>query len=83
MIFPFLACVNDRSVDKLNPTGNYNIIIEDVVQTCVGHRHAVSMSVSSYEFCTCELEGIVILVFTIPFGSYTLSTYSEAGFHEL
>lgn len=45
--------------------------VEDLIQTHESHMHAASDSVSLYELCLVDLQGLVLLVSSIPCGSYT------------
>ena len=45
--------------------------------------HAAPVSVRIYVSCLGESEGLVLLVFSIPSGSYILSESSSVGFSDL
>ena len=45
--------------------------------------HAASVSVSLYQLCSLHLQGLVLLLSSITFGSHTPSASSSVGFPEL
>ena len=55
----------------------------DLLQTHVGPVLNVSVSVSSYEVCSVDLSGLVLLVSSVISDSYILSVSSSTGFPEL
>lgn len=62
---------------------NIYIYTENRVQVHVGPVPSASVSVSLYDLCSVDLEGLIILVPVIQFGSYTLSASSSVEFSEL
>ena len=52
------------------------------MQTRVDPEHAASVSVSSQEHCSVDLEDLVLIVSSIPSGPYTISASSLVGFHK-
>lgn len=56
--------------------------VEDLVLIPVGSVLAAFISVSSYVPCLVDSGGLFLLVFTIPSGSYNLSSSSFTGFPE-
>ena len=53
-----------------------------LVQTCAGPVLAASVSVSSYKLCSVDLEGLVLLVYTILSCHNTFSASFSIGFPE-
>jgi hypothetical protein len=53
------------------------------MQTYIGPVLAASVSVSSYVPCLVDSKGLLLLLYSVPSDSYTLSASSSAGFSGL